>query len=105
VDQRRIPVVGVTAEVLQADQRRRFRLGVVEPPPSLRVMPSAAAILDGGPWRLRVFGGPRAVVPGFDGLDCICKRLSQDALAKDPEHDPKHPTLEVLALAYHEEVY
>jgi hypothetical protein len=32
VDQHRIPVIEVAADVLQADQRRRFRLGVAEPP-------------------------------------------------------------------------
>jgi hypothetical protein len=46
----------------------------------------------------------RLLVAGFDGLDSISQRLSQEALAADPDHDPERPSLEVLALADHDDV-
>src|SRR3954453_4002162 len=54
--------------------------------------------------RLRGFRRARPVVAGFDGLDRLLQRPIQHALAEDREHDPERPSLEVLALAYHDDV-
>src|SRR3954452_16920162 len=47
----------------------------------------------------------RAVVPRFDGLDGLFERAFQPALADGPEHEADEPSLEVLAVAYHDVVH
>jgi hypothetical protein len=38
-------------------------------------------------------------------LTVVASAFPRNTLAEDPEHDPKHPTLESFALAYHDDVY
>ena len=40
------------------------------------------------------------VVPGFDGLDRVCKRLFQNPPADGPEYETEQPPRQVLAVAY-----
>jgi len=44
-------------------------------------------------------------VPGFDGLDGVYKRLFQNALPDGSEHEAEQPSLEVLAVAYHDHIH
>jgi len=44
-------------------------------------------------------------VPGFDGLDGVCKRFFQDTFADRPEHEAEYSSLEVLAFADHDRVH
>jgi len=46
----------------------------------------------------------RRNVPGFDGLDGIFKRPSQNVSADGPDHESEQPALEVLAVAYDDQV-
>src|SRR5262249_45661940 len=43
-------------------------------------------------------------VPDFDGFDGVFKRPFQNAPADGPEHEAEHPSLEVLAVAYDDNV-
>src|SRR4051794_13679360 len=52
-----------------------------------------------------VFRRSRAVVTGFNCLDRLCQRPSQDAPAEDRQHGPERPSLEVLSLPYHDYIH
>src|SRR5262245_43490190 len=45
-----------------------------------------------------------AVVVGFDGLDGVFKRLFQLALTDGPDHEAEQLSLDVLTVAYHDDV-
>src|SRR5262245_25112786 len=44
-------------------------------------------------------------VARFDRFDAIFKRLFQDSLADSPDHESEQPSLEILALSYHDGVH
>ena len=46
----------------------------------------------------------RRAVPGFDSLDRVLERLLQNPLSDRPDHQADQPSLEVLAIAYGDEV-
>jgi hypothetical protein len=50
---------------------------------------------DGTDTRLMTRRSSRAV-PGFDGLDGVFKRLSQNAPADDPDHEAVQPSLDIF---------
>jgi hypothetical protein len=83
------------------------RLAYTKEHPTL-IEPVAAVgkVARGGPPRLHgsCDSLSRRAVPGFDGLDGLFQHLSQDAFAEDPEHEPEHPSLDVLAVAHHDGV-
>src|SRR5256885_15290582 len=47
----------------------------------------------------------RSPRPGLERLDGVSQRSSQDAPAEDPEADRERPSLEVLTVAYHDDVH
>src|SRR5215470_13284812 len=59
---------------------------------------------DGAGLDLRCTHLSRRGVPSFDSLNGILERLFQNSLSDRPNHEANQPSLEVLAIAYCDEV-